>query len=285
MVLLQPLPRIRVPAAAAVRAASVASLLLGLAGLAAAPAARAEDAVEKLEKTYDLGGVNKVRLQNVNGSVHVFSWDKGTFRLEATKRCRGSRTEACLKETEIKVVKVGPTIDVETILPKQGGFFGFLSGSRGAEVSYEIWLPAAVVVDIETVNGRILAEKRGATLSLNTVNGSVRVEQHDAALKVNTVNGSVEVGFAGTLRPAEVETVNGSVTVSCSKASSIQYELQTVNGRIRSDFTGLTVEGKWGPKEARGTYNGGRDRLAVETVNGEVRLLALDEKGVAAPVR
>ena len=222
----------------------------------------------------------------MNGSVHVFSWDKGTFRLEATKRCRGSRTEACLKETEIKVVKVGPTIDVETNLPKQGGFFSFFSGgSRGAEVSYELWLPAAVVVDIETVNGRILAEKRGATLSLNTVNGSVRVEQHDAALKVNTVNGSVEVGFAGTLRPSEVETVNGSVTVSCSKASSIQYDLQTVNGRIRSDFTGLTVEGKWGPKEARGTYNGGRDRLAVETVNGEVRLLAIDEKGAAAPVR
>ena len=265
---------------------AVAGVLLGLAGLLGAPSARAVDATEKFEKTYELEGVTKVRLQNVNGSVHVFSWDKGTFRLEATKRCRGSRTEACLKETEIKVVKVGPTIDVETNLPKQGGFLSFFSGgSRGAEVSYELWLPAAVVVDIETVNGRILAEKRGATLSLNTVNGSVRVEQHDAALKVNTVNGSVEVGFAGTLRPSEVETVNGSVTVSCSKASSIQYDLQTVNGRIRSDFTGLTVEGKWGPKEARGTYNGGRDRLAVETVNGEVRLLALDEKGAAAPVR
>ena len=108
------------------------------------------------------------------------------------------------------------------------------------------------------------------------MNGSVRVEQHDGPLRVNTVNGSVEVGFAGPLRPAEVETVNGSVTVTCAKASSIHYELQTVNGRIRSDFTGLTVEGKWGPKEARGTYNGGRDRLAVETVNGEVRLLALE---------
>ena len=38
----------------------------------------------------------------------------------------------------------------------------------------------------------------------------------------------------------------------------------------------MTVEGKWGPKEARGEIAGGRERLTVETVNGEVRVLAGD---------
>ena len=69
---------------------------------------------------------------------------------------------------------------------------------------------------------------------------------------MNTVNGSVEVAFAGPLRPAELETVNGSVTVTCARDSSFRYDLQTVNGRIRSEFAELSVEGKWGPKEARG---------------------------------
>lgn len=243
----------------------------------------ADDGVEKVEKTYDLSGVEKVRLQNVNGAVHVFTWEKPTFRMEATKRARGSRSGQTLKETEVRVSKVGPTIEVETILPRQGKFLGFFLGDgKGAEVSYDLWLPGAVVIDVETVNGRILAEKRSGPLALNTVNGSVRVEQQDAPVRVNTVNGSVDVVFSGALRPSDLETVNGSVTVTCSKGSSIRYELQTVNGRIRSDFAGLTVGGKWGPKEARGTYNGGRDRLAIETVNGEVRLLALDEK--ATPV-
>jgi len=60
--------------------------------------------------------------------------------------------------------------------------------------------------------------------------------------------------------------------VTAARESSIRYNLQTVNGRIRSEFAELTVEGKWGPKEARGEVNGGRETLSVETVNGEVRL-------------
>ena len=102
------------------------------------------------------------------------------------------------------------------------------------------------------------------------------MDGHDGPLKVNTVNGSVEVSFAGPMRQASLETVNGSVTVTCARESSIRCTLQTTNGRIQSQFPEVTVEGKWGPKEARGAINGGRESLAVETVNGDVRLYVAD---------
>lgn len=250
--------------------------VLGLLVLAAPVAlgSSPETLTERFEQTYELGGVERVRLQNVNGAVTITTWDRPHLRVEAVKKAKGRRAEQALEDTQIRVSKQGPVIAVETILPKQEKVFGFNWGERkGAEVTYELRLPAATPVEIETVNGRIVAEGRAASLTLNSVNGSVRVEAHDAPLSVSTVNGSVEVAFLGVLKPAELETVNGSVTVACSKESSIRYQLETVNGRIRSDFAGLTVEGKWGPKEARGSFNGGRDRLAVETVNGEVRLL------------
>ena len=53
----------------------------------------------------------------------------------------------------------------------------------------------------------------------------------------------------------------------------LSYELETVNGRIEGDFA-LAVEGKFGPKEARGKLNGGGEALRCETVNGTIRLLA-----------
>jgi hypothetical protein len=34
----------------------------------------------------------------------------------------------------------------------------------------------------------------------------------------------------------------------------------------------MPVEGKFGPKEARGSYNGGSEVLHCETVNGTIRL-------------
>jgi hypothetical protein len=269
---------LRFRARPAVLAGSIAALLLS-----ASPAARASDpAEERFEKTYDLAGIQKVRVQNVNGAVHVESWDKPELSLVAVKRAKGSGTVETLKETEIRVKTTGSTLEIETILPKARGW-GLFSwwGSRTAEVTYELKLPAAMALQIETVNGRILAERRSGPLVLNTVNGTIRVVAQEGPVRANTVNGSVEVAFTGPVRKAELETVNGSVTVTGSRESSIRYNLQTVNGRIRSEFAELSVEGKWGPKEARGEFNGGKEALSVETINGEVRLQVADASPVA----
>ncbi len=249
--------------------------------LLAAAGARAEDpAQERFEKTYELQGVRKVRLQNVNGPVAIESGGEH-LKVVAVKTVRRGSDSDLLKETEIRVTKMGSSIEIESILPKQGRLFQwFLFGrSSSAEVAYQITLPAAVAVDAETVNGRLTASKRTGDLVLSTVNGAVKVEGQDGPLRVNTVNGAVEVTFAGAMRQASLETVNGSVTVTCAKDSSIRCALQTTNGRIQSEFP-VTIEGKWGPKEARGSINGGKESLAVETVNGDVRLFVADSSAV-----
>lgn len=252
---------------------------LSFVALALAGTVRAGEPVEeKFEKTYDGSGITRLKLQNVNGAVRVGTWDQANIRVHAVKRAKGSGAEDALAETRIQVTKQGSTLDVETILPKPNRTWGIFTwgGKVGAEVSYDLSLPAGLEVDVETVNGKVSAERRLAPLTLNTVNGSVKVEAHDAPLHVNTVNGSVEVAFAGPLQTADLETVNGSVTVACGRDSSFRYDLQTVNGKIRSDFPDVTVEGKWGPKEARGDVAGGKGSLTVETVNGEVRIVAVD---------
>jgi Putative adhesin len=257
--------------------AAVAALSLAL----AASPLKAEDATqERFEKKYDLAGVRKVRVQNVNGSIQI---ETGGDQLQvvAVKKVKSASDSDLLKETEIRVTKSGSVIEVESILPKRGRFFQFFGRSGSADVAYQITLPASLAIEAETVNGRVSAMNRSGDLVLSTVNGGVRVDGHDGPLKVNTVNGSVEVSFAGPMRQASLETVNGSVTVTCARESSIRCTLQTTNGRIQSQFPEVTVEGKWGPKEARGAINGGRESLAVETVNGDVRLFVAE----AAPAR
>jgi hypothetical protein len=264
----------RVLASAARRAGFGSALAVAL---LAATGVRAEDPTqERFEKTYELQGVRKVRVQNVNGAVAIESGGEN-LKVVAVKTVRRTADADLLKETEIRVTKTGAAIEIETILPKRGWFFpwSFFGRSGSAEVSYQITLPAAVAVEAETVNGRLGASKRTGDLVLSTVNGAVKVEGQDGPLKVNTVNGSVEVTFAGAMRQASLETVNGSVTITCAKDSSIRCALQTTNGRIQSEFP-VAIEGKWGPKEARGSINGGKESLAVETVNGDVRLFVAD---------
>lgn len=265
-------PRTLAPAARRARlAGALAVSLLAVLG------ARAEDPTEeRFEKTYELTGVGKVRLQNVNGAV-AFETGGEHLKVVAVKSVRHSSDADLLKETEIRVTKAGAAIEIETVLPKRGRVFQWFLFGRpsAAEVAYQVTLPAAVAVEGETVNGRMSASGRTGDLVLSTVNGSVKVEAQDGPLKVNTVNGSIEASFAGAMRQASLETVNGSVTITCAKDSSIRCALQTTNGRIRSEFP-VTIEGKWGPKEARGSINGGRESLSVETVNGDVRLFVAD---------
>ena len=238
--------------------------------LLVASTAVADDAV--FEKAYSMEGVSRVSVENVNGKIEAYAWDRPYLRVRAVKTAHGGRAEETLRLTEIRVKKSGDEIQLETVNPRRRRLFGFLDfGSRNAHVDYELHLPALAQARLETCNGKVLAIGLGSSIACDAVNGSIELRDVYGPVRATTVNGSVRVVFRGPLRESRVETVNGSVDVAFDRQSSIRYVLETVNGRIEGDFA-LAVEGKFGPKEARGTYNGGAESLRCETVNGSIRL-------------
>jgi DUF4097 and DUF4098 domain-containing protein YvlB len=251
------------------RKASLAAVFL-----AAAAPVLAGSREEVFEKTYSMDGVARVSIENVNGHIEATAWDKPVFKVKAVKRAKGGRAEETLRLTEIRVTKVGDEIRVETVNPKRRRLFGFLDfGTSNAEVDYTLQIPAKAEVRFETCNGKVLANGFLGNLSGDAVNGSIELANVDGPTSASTVNGSVRLSFKGPFKKSRVETVNGSIDIAFDKGSPISYELETVNGRIEGDFA-LAVEGKFGPKEARGKLNGGGEALRCETVNGTIRLLA-----------
>jgi hypothetical protein len=245
-----------------------ALLLVGL--LLFATVASAEEQV--FEKAYSMEGVSRVSVENVNGMIEAYAWDRPYLRVRAVKSARGGRAEETLRQTEIRVRKSGDVIYLETVNPRRRHLFGFLDfGWRNAHVDYEIHLPALAQARLETCNGKVLAIGLGNSIACDAVNGSIELRDVFGPVRATTVNGSVRIVFRGPMKESRVETVNGSVDVAFDKNSSVRYSLETVNGRIEGDFE-LAVEGKYGPKEARGTYNGGAETLRCETVNGSIRL-------------
>jgi hypothetical protein len=227
---------------------------------------------EVFEKAFSMEGVSRVSVENVNGRVEAVAWDRPYMRVKAIKTARSGNTEEVLRQTEIRIRKVGDRIEVVTINPQRRRLFGFLDwGSRMATVDYELHIPASTDVKVETTNGKVEAIGFATGLSAEAVNGSVDLKDIECPVRATTVNGSLRLAFKGNLRKSNLETVNGNVDVSFDRKSSIRYELETVNGRIDGDFD-LSVEGKFGPKEARGSYNGGGEALRIATVNGSIRL-------------
>ena len=238
--------------------------------LLAAAAAAAQQ--EVFEKAFSMEGVSKVSVQNVNGQIEAFAWDKPYLKVRAVKTAGGGRAEETLRATEIRVRKLGEEIRLETINPTRHHLFGFLDFGNGrARVDYEVRFPAAAEAHLETCNGRVEATGFAGSLACDAVNGSIELRDMDGPVKASTVNGSLRLSFRGPLKRSHLETVNGSVEVAFNRSSSIRYDLETVNGRIEGDID-LAVKGKHGPKEARGSYNGGAEALKCETVNGSIRL-------------
>jgi hypothetical protein len=248
------------------RRLALAALLLGTAGALAA------SQEEVFEKAFSMEGVSRISVENVNGRIDASTWDKPYLKVRAVKRVSGSRSDEVLRQTEIRIRKVGDEIRLETVNPHRHHLFGFLNfGWHNPRVDYEIHFPAGTKVRLETTNGQVQGSGLDGSVSCDTVNGSIELSEISGPVRAATVNGGLRVAFRGTLKKSELETVNGSVEVAFDRSSSVRYDLQTVNGRIEGDID-LAVEGRHGPKEARGSYNGGSETLRCETVNGSIRL-------------
>jgi hypothetical protein len=224
------------------------------------------------EKAYSMDGVTRISVENVNGRIEASAWDKPYMKVRAVKKAEGSRSSETLAQTEIRVRKIGDEIRLETVNPRRHHLFGFLDfGWHNPRVDYELHFPPGTNIRLETTNGQVLGTGFDGPVSCDVVNGSIELTGVGGPVKAATVNGALRVSFRGALKKADLETVNGSVEVAFDRASSIRYDLTTVNGHIEGDID-LAVEGKHGPKEARGSYNGGTESLRCETVNGSIRL-------------
>lgn len=234
---------------------------------------------EVFEKAFSMEGVSQVSVENVNGGIKAIAWDRPYLKIRAVKTAHGGGSEEILRKTEIRIRKEGERISIETINPRRHRLFGFLDfGGRKARVDYQLHIPASAETHLETCNGRVQAVGFGGALACDAVNGSIELREMDGPVKATTVNGSLRISFRGPLRRSRLETVNGNVEVVFDRNSSVRYDLSTVNGRIEGDID-LAVEGKYGPKEAKGSYNGGAETLRCETINGSIHLRANGRSG------
>ncbi len=235
--------------------------------LVAAAAAPLQAASETFEKAYSLEGISEVRVDNVNGAIHVEAWDRSYVRVTATK----TGTPSALSHTIIRVTQPGDRIRIETVSTRRHHLFFFLFGSeRLARVEYEILLPASTPIRAETVNGSIsIAARKGETRA-ETVNGGIELKGIDAEAHAQTVNGRIYVSQQSS-RETRLETVNGSIEAEFPSDASLRYRIETVNGSMEVGERRSHAHA-FGMKSFEGEINGGRALFKASSVNGSIRV-------------
>lgn len=216
------------------------------------------------------------RAHNINGAVKFEASADNQIHIRAEKRL-GRRGE--IQDISFALVRTSTGLTICVLRDdidrcEDDGIQSGRTRNYNNDVSAEltIQVPRGAHVSANTVNGGVRVEGTSGEVKAGTVNGGVTVVTSGGPVSANTVNGSVraEIGTA-TREPMRFRTVNGSVEIALPAETAADVDISTVNGSINTEFP-MTITGRWGPKNARGTINGGGETISITTVNGSVRL-------------
>lgn len=228
------------------------------------------DVRDEEQFTFELDSGGRFSIENVNGSIKITGGTGSQLLITAYKK---ADNREALDEIDIIIDARSDRVSVDTKLPKSGGWFG--GSNQGAEVNYEISIPATANLDgISSVNGGIDIRGVFGNIDAETVNGGIDIDDLSADAQLETVNGSVDARIASLTgdQRVEAETVNGRVNLYLPANADATVTADTVNGSINADDFGLEADKGLIGRSLRGTIGDGSARLSADTVNGGVRI-------------
>lgn len=239
---------------------------------------------EEFHQTYALAADGRVELDNINGAVHISTWDRNEVKVDAIKSA--DRKEK-LDEAKIEIEASKDRLSIRTHYPEHDHTFNWGSHDNPASVKYTLTVPRAVRLDeINLINGSLDITGVTGEVRASCING--RLEAHNLAGRahLSTINGRLEARFdqlAGS--SIELNSVNGSLELTIPSDSKAEIEASTVSGGIDNDF-GLHVNHhRFVGHDLRGELGAGGTRIKLESVNGRIEVHhASDGRGLS-PVK
>jgi hypothetical protein len=244
-------------------------------GLLAALGAGAED----FRWSGRLAPGQTLEVKGVNGAIVAEAGSGEAAEVTAVKTARKSDPAS----VEVKVIEHagGVTLCALYPSPSLGKANSCAPGDGGSmntrdndvKVDFTVRVPPGVRFAARTVNGRVQAKELPGDALAETVNGGVDVSAA-GNVRAETVNGSIttRAGKADWKGTMEFDTVNGSITVELPADANVEFDAETVNGSIETDFT-LASQGRRTRRHLAGTIGSGGRRLELETVNGSISIL------------
>ena len=239
---------------------------------------------EEFHQTYALTPDGRVELDNVNGAVHVSTWDRNEVKVDAVK---SADVKERLDDARIEIDSDKTSLSIRTKYRDHDLTFNWGSHNNPASVEYTLTVPRTVRLDeIKLINGSLDITGVTGEVHASCING--RLEAHNLAgrAELSTINGHLDARFdqlAGS--SIELNSVNGSVALTIPSDSKAEIEASTVSGGIENDF-GLHVNHhRYVGHDMRGELGTGGPRIKLENVNGHIEIHHASDGRALSPVK
>ncbi len=239
---------------------------------------------EEFHQTYPITSDGRIELDNINGSVHISSWDRNEVKVDAVKY---ADTKERLEEAKIEIESGQEYVSIRTRYPDHDHNWNWGSHNNPASVEYTLTVPRRARLDeIKLINGALDVSGISGEVRAACING--RLEAHDLGgrAKLSTVNGRMDAQFAQLSgQDIELNSVNGSLELTIPSDSNAELEASTVSGGISNDF-GLHVNHhQFVGHDLRGDIGKGGTRIHLSDVNGRIEIRHAQDGHAVSPVK
>jgi hypothetical protein len=206
-----------------------------------------------------------------NGGITIKGWLQNNVLVR-------SRVETWA-DTESEAAQLATQIRVDANTGQVSASGPDSQGRPGWSVSYEIFVPQVIDLNLKANNGGIYISDVRGSIEFNARNGGVQLKRVAGDVAGSTLNGGVQIELSGTTwdgRQLEVSTKNGGVTLALPERYSAHLRTDTLNGGVRSDHPAIALDGN-----ARSNRNlevnvgSGGPLIHVSTTNGGITLRRL----------
>jgi hypothetical protein len=201
-----------------------------------------------------------------NGAISIYAWDKDN--VEVHERLSAQALSTREAEDLVKGIRVGISDGrITTAGPDQGR-------RQSWSVSYVIFVPRAVNLNLEATNGPIGITGTKGKVEARTTNGPLSLVNLAGDVHARTSNGPLKVSLSGKRWDGaglDAETTNGPVNVEIPEGYAARLVTGTTNGPMRTDFP-ITLRGHISARRIETDIGGGGPTVRAITTNGPLVL-------------
>ena len=239
-------------------------------------------ATEDFHKSYPLSATGRVRIENINGRVHIFAWDRNEVKVEAVK---SGQSREQLQAAEIQVESQSDSIVIRTKHRELEAGYPYSKNTLGsAIVEYTITVPRkARLDDVQLLNGDLDITDVLGEIRAQCTNGKLVATGLRENAKLSTVNNNLEAHFDElAANRIELNSANGGVDLTLPSDTKASLQATTVRGDIANEF-GLHTTSFFTGSKMRGKLGGGGTEIRLSSLNGSIEIHhANDGKAMSA---
>lgn len=242
------------------------------------------DFTEEFHQTYTVSPNGRVELDNINGAVHISSWDRNEVKVDAVKYA-GSKDR--LDEARIEIDSGRDYVSIRTKYPHHDLNFNWGSRNNPAGVEYTLTVPRSIRLDeIKLINGSLDVSGVTGEVRASCINGTLEAHNLAGRAELSTINGHLDARFDQlTGSSVELSSVNGSVELTIPSDSKAEIEASTVSGGIDNDFGLHVIHHRFVGHDLRGELGNGGAHIKLGNVNGRIEIRHASDGRSLSPVK